>query len=265
MVPALPDRSPAVVAARAAVSPSAVVLAGGGVAIGLLAGLPVVATVVLGAGLWGIRVAAGSALAARRRRRANQPEPIDPFAVPDPWRRFVREALTAQNKFGQTVSRCPPGPLRDRLGEVAGRVDDGVRESWRVATLGAAVDAALASLDLDGTSKELRRTQELRQHPAGPTSPSADAVDQTEAALAARLQSTRRIQASAQQATDRLRVLTAQLNEAVASAVELSLATTDPGSVDPLAGQVESAVSEIEALRQGMEEVDQAIPRTDIR
>src|SRR6266849_11043275 len=113
MVPAVPDRPPAVVGARAAVSPSALVLAGGGIAIGLLAGLPVAATVVLGAGLWGIRVAAGAVRADRRRRRASRPEPIDPFALADPWRRFVREALTAQSKFGQTVTRWPPGPLRD--------------------------------------------------------------------------------------------------------------------------------------------------------
>jgi len=43
------------------------------------------------------------------------------------------------------------------------------------------------------------------------------------------------------------------------------LQSTDPGSISPLAGQVDSAVSEIEALRQGLEEADQAVPRTDIR
>jgi hypothetical protein len=249
-----PDRSPAVAAVRAAGSPSGLVLAGGGVAIGLLTGLPAVATVVLGAGLWGLRIAFGSARAAARRRRANRPEPIDPYAVPDPWRRFVRESLTAQSKFGETVARCPPGPLKDRLGDVARRIDDGVRESWRIAHMGAALDAALAGLDPDGTSRELRRVQEQRTHPA---TPSSDALDATEAALAARLQSARRIQAGAQQATDRLRVLTAQLNEAVASAVELTMATGDPRAVAPVAGQVETAVSEIEALRQGLEEASE--------
>lgn len=255
--PDQPNRSPAEAAARSAVSPSAVVLAGGGVGIGLLAGLPLIATVLLGAGLWGLRVAVGSARAAGRRRRANRPEQIDPYAVPDPWRRFVRESLTAQNKFGQAMSRCQPGPLKDRLAEVAQRINDGVRECWRIAHLGAALDASLAGLDPDGTSQDLRRVQEQRHHPAGSDAPSPDALDQTEAALAARLQAARRIQASAQRATDRLRVLTAQLNEAVASAVELSLAAGDPGEATPLAGQVETAVAEIEALRQGLEEASE--------
>jgi hypothetical protein len=68
------------------------------------------------------------------------------------------------------------------------------------------------------------------------------------------LQSTVRIDAARQRAADRLRVLSAQLNEAVASAVELSLDATDPRATSDLAGQVDSVVGDIEMLRQAMEE-----------
>ena len=83
---------------------------------------------------------------------------------------------------------------------------------------------------------------------------STEASDQTEAALAARLQSGRRIEAAARRATDRLQVVTAQLTEAVASAAEVSLGTTTPESADSLAANIDSVVAEIEALRRALEE-----------
>jgi hypothetical protein len=241
--------APAPAAAKAAISPSALVLAGAGTAVGLVVGLPALVAVAIGAGFWGIRVGVGAGLAAGRQRQALRPETIDPYAVAEPWRAFVRESLTAHARFDQAIARSRPGPLQDRLGEVSVRVHDGVRECWRVAHLGAALDATLAALDPDAMSRELRRLQEGR----APGLP-ATARDETEAAMAAQLQAARRVEAAAQRARDRLRVLTAQLNAAVASAVELSLDAGDGASARALAGNVDSIVGEIEALRQALEE-----------
>src|SRR5207302_6037710 len=129
---------PAVVAARAAISPSAVVLGAAGVGLSLIASLPVAAVVGVGVCGWGLGVAVSAARTSRRRRRRRRREQIDPYAVPDPWRRFVRESLTAETKFNQAVRRHPAGPMRDRLFSVGRRVDDAVRECWRVAQLGSA-------------------------------------------------------------------------------------------------------------------------------
>jgi hypothetical protein len=247
-------RTPSV--ARAAVSPSAVVVTGVGVAVSMFAGLPVLAALGVGAVCWGARVGVAAGLA-RRRHRANQPEPIDPYAVPEPWRSFVREALTAQLKFGQAVERCQPGPLQDRLREVAGRVGDGVRECWRAAHLGASISVALAELDPSATSRQLRQVQDQRRGLA-PGTPSLEALDATEAALATRLQTAKRMEGVVQRTTDRLRVLTAQLDEAVAETVELSLAAGDPIVVQPIAGSIESVVGEIESLRRAMAEAEGA-------
>jgi hypothetical protein len=234
------------------------VLGAAGVGLSLVAALPVAAVIGVGLLGWGVGVGASAAVAAGRRRRARRPEPIDPYAVPDPWRRFVRESLTAQTKFGQAVGRRPAGPLHDRLQDIGRRVDDAVRECWRVAQLGAALSAALANLDPAHTSDELRHVQEERHRllEAGSASGDQTALDQTEAALASRLQSTRRVEAAVQRATDRLRLITAQLNEAVASAVELSLDTGDSVDATPLASQVDSVVTEIEALRKAIEEAE---------
>lgn len=251
----LPALAPA--AAKAAVSPSALVLAGSGLVVGLAAGLPAVAAVVVGASFWGIRVGGVAAVAAARRKRDRRPEVIDPYAVPEPWRSFVRESLTAEAKFDQAVARSKPGPLHERLGAVSVRVHDGTRECWRVAHLGAAVDAELAVLNPDATSDALRRLQQHRAARAGLAGPGGAAdhgADDTEAALAARLQAARKMQAAVQRVYDRLRVLTAQLHASVAGAVELSLDGGTGAGADRLTDSVESAVTEIEALRRALEE-----------
>jgi hypothetical protein len=246
-------------AARAAISPSAIVLAGGGLGLSLVAGLPVAAAIGVAACGWAIGAGVAGLIGARRRRRAARPEPIDPYAVPDPWRDFVREAQGARTKFVEVVAQYRPGPLRQRLDEVAARVDDAVRECWRVAHLGAALDVATSNLDPAGTSSELRGVQDERQRllAASPAA-STTSLDDTEASLAARLQSGRRVEAARQRALDRLRMATAQLNEAVASAAELSLEATDAGAAEPVAGHVDSVVAEIESLRRGLEEAETA-------
>ena len=119
--------------------------------------------------------------------------------------------------------------------------------------MGAGLDASLATLDRDATSRELRQTQEERSK-LGEGSSRARSLEQTEAALASRLQSIVRIEATRQRAADRLRVLSAQLNEAVASAIELSLDTGDASTADQLAGRIDSVVGDIETLRRAMEE-----------
>src|SRR5579884_4196566 len=255
--------APVPAAAKAAVSPTALVLAGVGTLAGVVVGLPVVAAAAVGVCLWGMRVGGGAAVAAARRSAAQRPELIDPYAVPEPWRSFVQESVTAQNRFDQTVARTKPGPLRDRLGYVSVRVHDGARECFRVAHLGAALDSARALLDPEATSRQLRQLQQNhaaagRPHPPLPAG--GYSGEDTEAALAARLQAARRLEAAGQRARDRLGVLTAQLHTAVAGAVELSLEGANPRGGPDVAGSVDSVVGEIEALRKALEETHRAHP-----
>jgi hypothetical protein len=125
-----------------------------------------------------------------------------------------------------------------------------------VAHLGAALDGALGALNPEGTSAELRRLQATATVVPFGEAPleAARAREDTEAAMAAQLQAARRVEAAARRTTDRLRVLTAEMNAAVAGAVELSLDAADASAARELAGHVESVVGEIEALRQALEE-----------
>lgn len=63
-----------------------------------------------------------------------------------------------------------------------------------------------------------------------------------------------RIAGVSRDAGSRLRVLNAQMDEAVARAVELSVTAADGSDLSPLSADVESLVSELESLRLALEE-----------
>ncbi|HZN14423.1 MAG TPA: hypothetical protein VFB78_09170 [Acidimicrobiales bacterium] len=249
MVERLPEefRSPAV--ARAVVSPSGLLLAGAGTALAIVGGLPLAGAFAVGAACWAGRVAV-----AALRRRTPKAESIDPFAVGEPWRRFVQDALSAERRFEETVRRTKAGPLHDRLGDLGARISDGVRECWRIACQGASLQKGLQQFDI----KDIRRELDLVEAEfKGAAEQATASLKSTRKALQSQVAAYERIESVAQDASDRLRVLNAQLDEAVARAIELSLSAGTSSDVSVLAGDVDSLVNDLEALRQGLEAVDQ--------
>src|SRR6476469_7224674 len=93
----LPERVRTPAVARAVVSPSAILLAGAGTAIGIATGLGP-AAVLLGGAAWLARVAFAVP-------RTPAGERVDPFAVGEPWRGFIQDAQQAQRKFETAVGR----------------------------------------------------------------------------------------------------------------------------------------------------------------
>jgi hypothetical protein len=228
---------------RAIISPSGLLLAGGGVAVGLVAGLPVAGAIALGAGAWAARVAVAIP---RRRRRSPR---VDPFTLSERWRRYVQGALAAQARFERTVAGTGKGPLRDRLELIAERIGDAVDEVWRIASGGHTIDAGLASIDTRAAQRELAQLQA-----AGADNDHASA---TVSSLEAQLATASRMQMVSTDAENRLRHLDARLDELVARAVELSVGGSTAG-VGGLGDDVDVLVQEMEALRQAVEELDRA-------
>ncbi len=220
-------------------SPSAILLAGGGAALGIVAGLPIVAAAGVGAVAWVARVAFAVPRAPRR-------EHIDPFALGEPWRGFVRAALQAQARFDRTVQSAKAGPLRDRLAEIGERVDTGVSESWHVANRAQEISNALEQLD---TREARAKLTALEQD----STSSSESRTRTEESLRAQIASAERMDSVVADARDRLRLLDARLDEAAARAVELSVDASDEGMVG-LSSDVDSLVTDMEALRQALEE-----------
>ncbi len=243
----LPERFKSRSTADAVMAPSAIVAGGAAAAAGILLAAPLAAVVGLGA----VAYAGVVALALPRRTRTAR---IDPRSIREPWGSFVAEALRAQRRFAETVSSVPDGPVRDRLVEIGVRIDAAVQECWRVARRGAALDNGVASLDLHDVRSRLEQTRST-----APNSPTGvDSRDRTVEALEAQLASGERIETVATNARDRLSLLDARLDEAVARAVELSLRADDVSVLVGLGDDVENLIGDLESLRLGLEEVGAA-------
>jgi hypothetical protein len=240
LVDHLPEHLKSRRTAEAVTAPSAILLAGAGAAVGIVAGLPLVAAAGVGALAWTARVALGLP-------RRPRPDRIDPMTIGEPWRRVVMGALDAQRRYTKAVRAATPGPLRDRLVEIGERIAAGTQECWRIARRGDALEDAMATLDTDAARRELATLDSA-------TYSGSASVQSTRAALEAQIASADRMAAVAADARDRLRLLEARLDEAVARAVELSLRADDVTDVGGLGGDVDALVSEMESLRQGLEE-----------
>ena len=245
MIARLPDRVRTRAVAEAVVSPSAILAAGAGTAIGIASGLGPLA-VLVGVGAWAARV-----LFAVPRKPADRR--VDPFRVRDPWRRFVVDAQQAERRFEDVVARARSGPIQERLQAIGRRIGDGVDECWRIAQQGDALDEALRSLQEQEIHAELVEIHEEQRRSAG--NPQAQqSLARTRAAVEAQLASAQRLRSVADDARNRLRLLNAQLDEAVARSLEISLHAGDVSQLGPLTQDVEGVVGELESLRQALEE-----------
>ncbi|HEV2767085.1 MAG TPA: hypothetical protein VGV63_05185 [Acidimicrobiales bacterium] len=228
--------------ARAATSPLVVAAGAAGAVLGLAIEAPLALVTAP------LAYAAGLAVAHLRRRPRR--ERIDPFTVGERWRPFVQGALQASARYRRTVEGVDPGPLRERLEEIGAMVDSGVRECWRVARRGHELDDAVSALDAAGTRARLARVEEG-------TGGGAD--ESVARSLRARLATAERLGGVASDARERLRVLQARLDEAVARATELALAQRGTGlDAGALGGDIEHLVDDLEALRAGLDEAEAA-------
>jgi hypothetical protein len=234
--------------ARAVTAPSSIVLAGAAAAVGIVATAPLALPVSIVAGVVAGGVAYGARVLAAVPRDGAGRERIDPFAVQEPWRRFVSDAQASRRRFDEAVRSMDKGPLRSRLEEIGARLDDGLQETWRVARRGHNLRSARSHIDVASVGRELAEAQARAR---GSTDPRAAA---TVAALQAQLDSARRMDAVVEDTITNLRLLDARLDEAVARAVELSLGAGDVSAAGGLQGDVDQLVEEMEALRVALDD-----------
>lgn len=238
MLEKLPENVRSRPVAKAMFSPSATLLAGAGASIAILTGAPLVAALAAGAVAWAARVA----FAIPRKPKEMR---VDLNRLSPAWRPFVADALDAKRRFEVACQRTRPGPLRDRLTELGRRIDSAVDEAWRITRQGEALHSAYTDLDVESVERELARVVD------SPESPARDAAIK---ALKAQLQAGYRIRKTGQDVMDKLTILNARLDEAVARAVELSVGTMHEADILGVSNQVESLVEEMESVRQALEE-----------
>jgi hypothetical protein len=234
--------------ARAATSPTAIVLAGAGVAIGEAAHLGLAVALVFGAAGYGARVAwaAVRRRSALRRRGRRHLARIDPWSVPEPWRGYTTRAVDARKALRQLARDCPPGPVADYLSHTLGQVESAVEEYWALARSGAALAGA------PGRSQKVAQELDAAQTMAGSAHGADRAVlESGEEALASELRSLRHLDSVAAQVSAQLSTLSAQLEGLVAAAGELVVSAGVPGAdLSVVAFQLTSLARALEETRR---------------
>jgi stress response protein SCP2 len=237
--------------ARALTSGSGLGLAGAGAVAGgagaAAAGIPIVLGAVgLGGAAW-----LGRAAVAIPGQRG---EKIDPFTLREPWRHFVRDAMASHETFQQLVRRTPEGPLHDRLAEIGERLEEGLRECWRIASRGDNLREARLAIDDGAVRAELASLH--GPHAAGDPASRARLAE----ALQSQVDAADRLDRVIDQTYNELRLLDARMDNAVARALEISVSATDQAAYGHLGAEVDGLVDDLEALRQGLEEIRGAQP-----
>ncbi len=220
----------------------AILAAGAGAALGILVSAGVSGALALALVAWLIAVAIP---VVRKHRVRLGPGPVDPFSLREPWRRAVQQAIQAQNRFSVATAGVAPGPLKDRLQLIAARLDQGVQEAGQVAQRGQTLEDVRRQIDTDRVLAELAQVEQS-------ASPSRE---RTVEALEAQLASAQRIDRVLSETRDRLTLLDARLDEAVARSLELSVGA-DPSELGGVNTTVDEVLEEMEALRLALDEAD---------
>lgn len=221
----------------AMISPITVGLVVGGIALGRITTGSWAIAAAVGVAVWVVRVVASIFVARRIRSLAPR---IDPFALRDPWRPFVRDALRARQRLDDSIAHADAGPLRDRLLEVAGRMTEAVEITWDVARRGQQLTDARRAIDLPAIERTIERTGT-----DDPRHRAAVAQRDSRARLAAREDATR----------DRLEILEARIGETVVRASELATRSGGATGIEELEAQVGDMVTELDSLRIALDEI----------
>jgi hypothetical protein len=212
-------------------------------AIGIVVGVPIVAAGAIGVAAYGVKVG----LSIPRNAKGDR---VDPFVLSEPWRGYVQSAQSAKLRFDRTVAGTRTGPIRDHLTQLSARLDDGIEESWRIASRGDDIDSAIAQLSTAQAQAELQQLR-FQQQQQG-TSPDIESTIQS---LEAQISSGQRMQEVSTSTRNRLRLLDARFDELVARAVEVSVGSADS---DVLGNDVNDLVSELEGLRLAIDDTQRA-------
>ncbi len=129
-------------------------------------------------------------------------------------------------------------------------MESGVDEVQRIARRGQLLADARRSVDADDIRRQLAEVEADAEQPWA----SGSSLQKTTQSLQAQLQSVERLDRVIADAQSRLRLLDARLDEAVVRTIELSVQAGDPTELGDLGADVDGLVTEMEALRQALDE-----------
>jgi hypothetical protein len=228
-----------------AASPTAIVLAGGGVALGEAAHFGLLPSLALGLLAWAGRIGMAGITARHRRRPRLRPQAgIDPFSLGEPWRGLVRRAVAARQRYEQLCTTATPGPVTDHLVALAPRVTTAAEDVWNLARVAAATTGPEVTTRVSAARQQLLAVQERRQRQA-PVPPGTDADERR---LAGELQAARRDEQLQAEAHAEVVARTLKLEALVSTAGQIALGV--PATV--LIAGLDALAEELDALHAAL-------------
>ena len=179
--------------------------------------------------------------------RHRDTERIDPFALNEPWRFFVRDALQARNRYRSTVAALDDGPIADRLRDMGRQIDAGVEESWRVARRGQAIADARRTIKRD---KVIRQIEEIEREDVDPS------TDRRLESLESQLASSDHLGEVLDDAERRLKILDTRLEYSVTRYFAVSARMGDDPALSTVEDDMTLLVDELEALREALDDTE---------
>lgn len=179
----------------------------------------------------------------RRRRAPDDPiaAEVDPARAPRRLAGIVADSLDARRRYQDLVRGLRPGPVHDRLEASGAQLDTGVLAVWQTALRVGELERILATLGPE------RVTDEYKQAKRGGVDPDVLAAHE------ARFGSVQRLLNAVDDAEQRLRLLDVRLDGIVARGAEVALG--GGSGLDELDAELASVVSDLGALRAGLDEV----------
>lgn len=189
------------------------------------------------------------------RRRQDPLAHVVPTDAPARWRAAVELALEHRRRFRELRDLIPPGPVKDRVDALAGRVDEGVLAVWDLVQRGAVAERVLATIDPGDATAQLK---EARRRLAAAEDRGADTVDlgRRVEAEAARHQAAQRVWNEVDDLGARLDAIDVRLGAVVAHAAELTAGASGPDRLDRAVADLDGAVDSLAATRAALAELD---------
>lgn len=246
-VPTRRDKTATWPVVRAIASPVAVASGAGVLAAGTVAGMSWPGAILLGLGAWMVPVTAKVV----RGGGSARGERIDPYTLQDPWLSHVRTSLTQRSKVREMAGTARSGPLRERLDEIAERVDTAVDEAWQIGKRGQALSQARGAISTASVDREIAALEQDLADSSG----SADLMAAIEA-LRVQRGTAERLDGIVRDTDGRLRLMNARLGEVVSRAAELAAQVGSSTSLESVSSDVDGLLTDMEALRLALDEIE---------
>lgn len=193
-----------------------------------------------------------------RRRRPDPVAHVRPEDAPARWRGAVEVALEHRRRFHELRGVLPDGPIKQRVDDLAERVDAGVLAVWDLVQRGVVAQRVLDTIDADDASHQLKAARRELAEAQGRGAEPGELARRVEA-LAARHAAAQRMWNEVDDLDARLAAVDARLGAVVAHSAELAAGSTLDDALQLAVADLDAAVDSLSATRAALAELEEGV------